>query len=207
MIEPKLKRVVTFFDIQNFYLTSKNAWGSSYPNFDPIALSTLVTSRHTDWKLTGIKLYTGLHDVKKNLHWHKFWMNKLNHHKSKDHRVTAFTTPLHYSGGCAHEKGIDIRIALDLVRMARTNDYDVALLFSSDSDFCEVAGEIRAIAREKDRWIKIVSVFPDTLKRGIDKTDWLPLSKDEYNKCTDTNNYLTDISVISATTATEQNLR
>ncbi len=203
MLEPKLKKVVTFFDIQNFYLTSKSAWGFSYPNFDPIALSTLVTSRHTDWKLTGIKLYTGIHSIAKNERWHKFWTNKLNFHKEKDSRVSFYTTLLHYSGGCAHEKGIDIRIALDLVRMARTNDYDVALLFSSDSDFCEVAGEIRAIAREKDRWIKIVSVFPDTLKRGIDKTDWQPLSKDEYNKCTDTNNYLTDISVISATTATE----
>ncbi|MBQ0054740.1 MAG: NYN domain-containing protein [Synergistaceae bacterium] len=195
MIEPKLKRVVTFFDIQNFYLTSKNAWGCSYPDFDPVALSILTTSKHADWKLTGIKLYTGIHSIEKNERWHKFWTNKLNFHKEKDSRVSFYTTLLHYSGGCAHEKGIDIRIALDLVRMARTNDYDIALLFSSDSDFCEVAGEIRAIAKEKDRWIKIVSVFPDALKRGIDKTDWLPLSKDEYDKCTDTNNYLTDIPV------------
>lgn len=36
------------------------------------------------------------------------------------------------------------------------------------------------------------------LKRVVTFFD-MPLSKDEYDKCTDTNNYLTDISDISAT--------
>ena len=65
----------------------------------------------------------------------------------------------------------------------------MAVLFSRDSDFREVALEIRSIAAEKNRWIKIASVFPDTYKRGIDQTDWLPLSRQDYEACIDTNDY------------------
>jgi hypothetical protein len=44
--------------------------------------------------------------------------------------------------------------------MARLREYDVALLFSQDNDFAEAAEEIRAIAIEKRRWIKIASAYP-----------------------------------------------
>ena len=102
-----------------------------------------------------------------------------------------FTTPLHYNNNIPSEKGVDIRIALDLVRAARLGRCDVAVLFSRDTDFAEVAKEIREIAYEKQRWIKIVSVMPDhpDLKRGIDGTDWIRLSKAEYDSCIDTNDY------------------
>ncbi len=32
------------------------------------------------------------------------------------------------------EKGIDVRIALDVIRMAHRQDYDVALIFSQGQD-------------------------------------------------------------------------
>ena len=44
------------------------------------------------------------------------------------------------------EKGIDLRLALDLVSMARTGQFDVAAVFSQDQDLAEVAAEVRAIA-------------------------------------------------------------
>ena len=188
---PAIKRVYTFFDLQNFYLSAKAAWGVKYPNFDPIALSKCIVSKYADWALTGIRLYTGIHTVQKNPVWHKFWNKKLTFHKNADKRVDVFTAPLHYNNGIASEKGIDIRIALDLVRATRLNSCDVVVLFSRDTDFAEVAKEIRDIAYEKQRWIKIASVMPDhtAMKRGIDKTDWIRLSLSEYNNCLDPNNY------------------
>jgi uncharacterized LabA/DUF88 family protein len=39
------------------------------------------------------------------------------------------------------EKGIDVRIALDVVRHARENKFDVAVIFSQDQDLSEVAAE------------------------------------------------------------------
>ena len=190
-VEPPIKRAVTFFDLQNLFLSSKSAWGYSFPNFDPVELSRLVITRHSGWKLTGIHLYTGIHDSKKSPFWHNFWTKKLASHKAQDTRVDIFTTPLHYNSGVPSEKGVDIRIALDLVRAARLDQCDVAILFSRDSDFAEVAKEIRAIAYEKQRWIKIASVLPDhpDFKRGIDGTDWIRLSKNDYDKCVDQRDY------------------
>ncbi|MCX6373368.1 MAG: NYN domain-containing protein, partial [Actinobacteria bacterium] len=52
------------------------------------------------------------------------------------------------------EKGIDARIALDVVRVLLADACDVVLLFSQDQDFAELADEVRAIAREQQRWIK-----------------------------------------------------
>jgi uncharacterized LabA/DUF88 family protein len=114
----------------------------------------------------------------------------------QDPRVYTFATPLRYADGVAREKGVDIRIALDLVRMARRNEYDVALLFSQDNDFSEVAQEIRDIAYEYNRWIKIVSAYPYDLTypklRGVRKTDWSPITKEEYDSCIDGTDYRSD---------------
>ena len=91
------------------------------------------------------------------------------------------------------EKGIDIRIALDVVRMALRKDYDVALIFSQDQDLSEVAKEIREIANLQKRWIKVASAFPlsptSRNLRGIDKTDWITLDRATYDACLDPNDY------------------
>ena len=91
-VEPPIKRAVTFFDLQDLFLSSKSAWGYSFPNFDPVELSRLVITRHSGWKLTGIHLYTGIHDSKKSPFWHNFWTKKLASHKAQDTRVDIFTT-------------------------------------------------------------------------------------------------------------------
>jgi hypothetical protein len=51
------------------------------------------------------------------------------------------------------EKGIDVRLALDLVSCARKRQFDIALIFSQDQDLQEVVQEIAEIAKEQDRWI------------------------------------------------------
>jgi hypothetical protein len=91
------------------------------------------------------------------------------------------------------EKGIDVRIAIDVIRMAHRDEYDVALIFSQDQDLSEVAAEIRVISREQDRWIKIASAFPVSLTarttRGIDQTDWITIERSTYDSCLDRRDY------------------
>ncbi len=93
----------------------------------------------------------------------------------------------------AEEKGVDVRMALDIVRMAHRREYDVALILSQDQDLSEVAEEIRSIAREQGRWIKIASAFPVNpaalSRRGIDKTDWIRIDRTTYDACLDRRNY------------------
>ena len=82
-----------------------------------------------------------------------------------------------------------MRIALDVIRLAHRRDYDVALVMSQDQDLSEVADEIRRIAREQQRWIKIASAFPHSPAsrnpRGINKTDWIRIDRALYDRCLD----------------------
>jgi uncharacterized LabA/DUF88 family protein len=196
MQEPLKKRVVSFFDCQNLFKSASALWNYSFPNFDPLKLSRFITSKYRSqgWYLTGMRLYTGIHDAKINPIWHDFWMKKLIFVKSIYPQVFVFTSPLRYDkNGVAREKGIDVRIALDLIRLARKNEFDVAMLFSQDNDFSEAANEIRSISKEYDRWIKIVSVFPCNQSsihtKGVRQTDWLPVSRSEYDSCIDPVDY------------------
>jgi hypothetical protein len=91
------------------------------------------------------------------------------------------------------EKGIDVRIALDVVRMARENAYEVALIFSQDQDLSEVADEVKSISRQQDRWIKLACAFPVSPtygnSRGINNTDWVRIDRTLYDTCLDANDY------------------
>lgn len=91
------------------------------------------------------------------------------------------------------EKGIDLRLGLDVVRMARNGELDVAIVFSQDQDLAEVAHEIRDIAEAQGRWLKIGSAFPHgpnaTVRRGIDRTDWFQMDRDFYDACLDPRDY------------------
>ena len=75
------------------------------------------------------------------------------------------------------EKGIDVRIAIDVIGLAWQSAYDVAVIFSQDRDLSEVSREIRDIGRRQGRWIKIASAFPVSPvtpnRKGINWTDWI----------------------------------
>jgi hypothetical protein len=92
-----------------------------------------------------------------------------------------------------HEKGIDVRLALDLVSLARKKQFDVALIFSQDQDLQDVVQEIWDIAKEQDRWIKVACAFPSgsnaSSGRGIDKTEWCPMEKAFYDRHLDPRDY------------------
>jgi hypothetical protein len=77
--------------------------------------------------------------------------------------------------------------------MAHRHELDVALIFSQDQDLAEVAREIRTIAQEQNRWLKIASAFPEgpglRVQRGIDRTDWIRIDRATYDACLDRRRY------------------
>jgi hypothetical protein len=91
------------------------------------------------------------------------------------------------------EKGVDIRLALDLVRLATDRHYDVGLIFSQDQDLTEAVEDVKMVARQQGRWINLACAFPfsPTLRnrRGIDKTDWIKIDRTMYDTCIDTRDY------------------
>ena len=201
--EPAVKRTHVFIDGQNLFHSIKEAFGYSYPNYDIHRLADEVC-RAQNWKLEAIRFYTGIPDLSDNPAWHNFWMSKLSIMGRQGIKV--FTRPLRYQAqavrmpnGKLHtfltgqEKGIDVRIALDIVREVRMNTCDVIVIFSQDQDLSEVADEIRLIATEKNRWIKIATAFPISAAyrktRGINKTDWICIDRELYDRCIDPRDY------------------
>ena len=98
-----------------------------------------------------------------------------------------------YSYLSGEEKGIDVRVAIDVIGLAWQSAYDVALIFSQDQDLSEVARKIRDIARSQGRWIKIAGAFPVSPvtpnRKGINWTDWIRIDRATYDACLDPRDY------------------
>jgi len=90
-------------------------------------------------------------------------------------------------------QGVDVRLALDVVRLTHRRAYDVGLISSQDQDLSEAAEEVRVIAREQARWVKLASAFPSSPTarntRGINKTDWIRVDRATYCACLDPRDY------------------
>ena len=68
------------------------------------------------------------------------------------------------SDGKFHEKGVDVQIAVDMVRGAIKNEYDICYLISSDTDL------LPAVQTAKDEKKKIVYVgFENFISRALTK--------------------------------------
>lgn len=202
-VEPPVKRAIAFLDGQNLFYAARDAFGYTYPNYDPLELPKTVCAPR-GWNLVRVHFYTGLPSPEVNKTWHDFWSRKLAVMGTRG--IHTFTRPLKYRHETValpdgsettvfvgREKGIDVRLALDVVRMARSNELDVALIFSQDQDLSEVADEVKAISIAQNRWIKVASAFPTSPTygntRGINGTDWIKLDKALYDACQDPNDY------------------
>jgi uncharacterized LabA/DUF88 family protein len=201
--EPTIKRTVAFFDGQNLFHAAREAFGYNYPNYEPQRLASHVCSARS-WNLHNTYFYTGVPEITDDANWNRFWAAKLLAMSRSG--VQVFSRSLRYRNRAiflpdgasrsvmvGEEKGIDVRIALDVVRMAHKGEFDVALIFSQDQDLSEVAAEIRIIAQEQARWIKIASAFPlsptSRNRRGINRTDWIPIDRATYEACLDPRDY------------------
>jgi uncharacterized LabA/DUF88 family protein len=201
--EPSAKRVVAFIDGQNLFHAAKEAFGHRHPSFDAQKLARAIAGQN-DWTLAEARFYTGVPAPADDRFWHHFWAAKLAQMGREG--VVTYSRALRYRnqtvrlpGGAEHtilvgqEKGIDIRLALDIVRLAHERAYDVALVFSQDQDLSEVADELRVIAREQGRWIKIASAYPHSPTsrntRGINRTDWIRIDRATYEACLDARDY------------------
>jgi uncharacterized LabA/DUF88 family protein len=192
---PPDPHAIAFFDGQNLYHCAKEAFGYEYPNYEVRKLAEAVCKAR-GWKLTQVRFYTGVPPKERNLWWHEYWAKKkLRMSRSS---VEVYTRPLRYTpelledGNTRYiprEKGIDVRIAIDVMTLAFKKAYDVALVFSQDQDLHEVAREIRDFALKQNRWIKMASAYPvgdgTANARGINDTDWIVIDKATYDACLD----------------------
>ena len=199
-IEPEKPRTIALIDGQNLFYAARDAFGYSFPNYDPLKLAKAVCDQK-NWHLEQVRFYTGVPEAQDNHQWSAFWHAKLaqmgrrgvwTYSRPLRYRNKAIALPdgttYHYRTG--YEKGIDVRIALDVIILAVDGKFDVALIFSQDQDLSEVADEVRKISRNSQRWLKIASAFPaSTNRRGINSTDWTVIDRETYDRCIDSRDY------------------
>ncbi len=185
---------------QNLFHQAKDSFGYYYPNYDVQRLSESVCAAK-GWNLTSVRFYTGVPDPSDDHFWNYFWNAKLASLGSRG--VEVFSRSLRYRNKLipgttrsilvGEEKGIDVRIALDIIRLAVRSEYDVAVVFSQDQDLSEVADEIRVISKLLKRWLWIACAYPvsptSRNKRGINHTDWIKIDRATYDACLDPKNY------------------
>lgn len=192
---PAEPHAIAFIDGQNLYHCAKEAFGYEHPNYDVRKLAEAVCAAR-GWKLTQVRFYSGIPPRDRSPWWHEYWAKKKT--RMVRSRVEVYTRPLRYTtelledGNTIYvprEKGIDVRIAIDVMTLAFGKHYDVALVFSQDQDLSEVAKEIREFARKQARWIKMASAYPvgsgTTNSRGINDTDWIQIDQTMYDTCLD----------------------
>lgn len=139
-----------------------------------------------------------------NAFWIHFWVAKLDVMGTRG--VKTFSRSLRYrnqlvqlpGGGnttilVGEEKGVDVRLGPDVVRMTRENRCDVALIFSQDQDLSEAVVEVKAISAQQSRWIKVACAFPlsptTENRRGINGAEWIHIDLATYDACLDRNYY------------------
>ncbi|OQX00276.1 MAG: hypothetical protein BWK73_49025 [Thiothrix lacustris] len=196
---------MAFFDVQNLFRHAKDAFqiapgdGYHHPNFDPLKLHLEVAKKKgLNPNLT--RFYTGIPIRSESEMWDGYWSSrtlslkrshvlvetrKLRYHTETRPDGTLYKVP--------QEKGIDIRIALDLVRCTRKKEFDAAIIFSQDQDLSEAVKEMKDIAKSQNRKIEIISAFPSSAsasgERGINGTTWFKIEKSLYDTCLDHRDY------------------
>ena len=198
------RRNFVFMDGQNLYLSAKRAFGLRYPDFDIPALGRHLSDRVGGCDEVTVRFYIGMPIARFSPMWTRFWTNKLE--AARDAGVEVTTRELRYltetdphapSGIrvlSAREKGIDLRIALDVMAAARRPDCANILIASRDQDFREVIGDIQTMCAFTRRDIGLWSAFPmvqdaPALNRGVDGTREVRISRTDYDRLRDPADY------------------
>lgn len=197
------RRAIAFVDGQNLFYAAKEAFGYAFPNYNVQALASRVCQSKT-WTLVEVRFYTGIPSALDDPVWNHFWSAKLKQMARTG--VRTFSRPLRYRNRTirlpngqvqtvlvGQEKGVDVRLALDIVRAVNESLCDVVLIFSQDQDLTEVVAETRFIASSQNRAVWLACAYPvsptSRNTRGIDKTEWIKISRADYDACLDPRDY------------------
>lgn len=190
---------IVFFDGQNLYRSAKDAWRLqptantyvyTWPSYDVEKLAAVLISKTPGRTLTQIRFYTGVPRLDQNAQWHDFWRRKLEHLGNQGIEVYKGRINEHQQ-----EKGVDVKISVDLIRLTYERRYDLAIIVSQDRDFEPAIKLAKEIAKDQHRRLVFESHFPvgpgSHSDRGIPGTQWNPIDKVTYDACLDPQDYRT----------------
>jgi uncharacterized LabA/DUF88 family protein len=115
-------------------------------------------------RLVRTYMYTGRIEKPPNTYWRnqqadqQRWLTAMAHQPFVQVRLGK----LQFQGDVPRQKGVDVLLALDMLRFALKENYDVALLISGDGDFADIVNMV------KDEGRKVEGItFPGTCARTL----------------------------------------
>ena len=173
-----MKKILVQFDGSNFYNKVKKILPQIHlTNFNYAGLAqslVKVSDLHIIYYVGEIRQYEG------NKKSETLYANQQKLFTSlRKQNVEIKLGYLLMSDGKFHEKGVDVQIAVDIVRGAIKNEYDKCYLISSDTDL------LPAIQTAKDEKKEIIYVgFENSISRALQKncSSYLILKKNQILK-------------------------
>lgn len=179
-------KVTVFVDYQNAHQTAHEAYmpyGAEVHQslLDPVLLAERVIARRAPGGvLQQVRVYRGRPDPRKEPTLASFNDMQFDAWK-QDHRAQILRRTLRYpqdwgTPGCVEkprEKGIDVQLAVDLVRLAISDQLEVAIVITRDTDLIpaiEAARDCGKVHVETAGWdtasrLRIAKVYHHTLTR------------------------------------------
>jgi hypothetical protein len=194
-----IRRVAVFIDYQNCYKSSRRAFFTDEDDppyrgqFWPHMLATLLGSKGgAGYRVTYTGVYAGLPSSKREPVAYAARRRQIARWEKTG--VTVVTRPLQYLNWPAEsprEKGIDVRLALDIVVKAIRDEYDVGIVASCDTDITpavEAVMELNGPALEVIAWQGLTA----QIRPGGSIVECRWIGKLDFNAMRDPTNYVSD---------------
>jgi hypothetical protein len=199
MKEPERPRAIAYIDLQWWFRASKFCFDTQYPTFNPKKLAKEVC-RTNNWELDNTKCYLDFPAPDVSAFWSELWRMRVEDLQAqgmstwicpqRTRQMLCVADPPHRVT-VRSDADIMLRQSLDIHSDVLRNRVDVVLLFSKENKYIELVESIKKTAREEDRWIKIVTVYPYQEGRGkagyagINHTDWACVDSHMYKACSE----------------------
>ncbi|MGF1457369.1 MAG: NYN domain-containing protein [Alphaproteobacteria bacterium] len=175
-----------FFDGRNIRHAATRSFGNpNHAHFHPGQLAERLCDR-MGWSLHATHFYIGVPPEGRMIgrETARDWL--LRTRRWARGGVTTCTRPL---TGTNRERGIDLRMGFDILRVFESAPIDVVVIASGDQDFQEAVAELKDRAQCLARTLTIATAFPVGPRgpcRGVDTADVsVPLTSLDFAACRD----------------------
>lgn len=202
---PTKQRVYAYIDGANLFNAAKRRFGYREPNLDIAKLARAIATRTPGRMASAIYYYIGVARSEHDQQSHEWWNRKLaatgklgvkivrRNLKPRELKIELSGVVHHRSTNLKLiEKGIDLRLGLDLVKHTIAQLFDVAIIFSQDGDLAEAVQDAYEIAAQQRRRISIECAYPvdgTTQQFGIKKAAPIEFDRVLYDSCIDATDY------------------
>ena len=142
------KRIAVFIDGSNFYFKMKSL---EIRNLIKFNFRGLIDWLARDREIVSIGYYVGVvrakQDDEKGQKLRKAQRDLFNFLNSRSQKITVHRGYLMKNDNTFHEKGVDVKIATDLLVGAYENLYDEALIISSDTDLIPAMEKVKQLGK------------------------------------------------------------